>query len=177
MRITASGVRSSWEALATNRRWVSNASASRSSIASKVSASSATSSSGAGVADPLVEVLLGEPLGGGGHLVQRAQSPAGDDVGAGDPDHADQQQRRAALGQQLRIGGGGSSSATAGRRRSVPLQHDPGVGLQLIGGTRAVDEEYASSSRTSPTPTSRTVEQRQPQPQGRAEAAGRGVAS
>src|SRR5690606_33411289 len=45
VRITANGVRSSWEALATNRRWVSNASASRSSIASKVAANSATSSS------------------------------------------------------------------------------------------------------------------------------------
>ena len=40
------GVRSSWEALATNRRWVSKAACSRSSIWSKVSASSLSSSWG-----------------------------------------------------------------------------------------------------------------------------------
>ncbi len=46
VRITDSGVRSSWLALATNRRWLSNADASRASIASNVSASSLSSSSG-----------------------------------------------------------------------------------------------------------------------------------
>ena len=46
MRITDSGVRSSWEALATNRRSASNADCSRASISSKVSANSATSSRG-----------------------------------------------------------------------------------------------------------------------------------
>ncbi len=45
VRITASGVRSSCDALATNRFCDSNAAASRSSMASKVRASSATSSS------------------------------------------------------------------------------------------------------------------------------------
>ena len=45
VRITASGVRSSCEALATNRFWVSNVVLIRSSIASNVAASSATSSS------------------------------------------------------------------------------------------------------------------------------------
>ena len=43
VRSTASGVRSSWLALATNRRCASNAACSRSSIASKPAASSATS--------------------------------------------------------------------------------------------------------------------------------------
>ena len=95
VRITASGVRSSCEALATKRFCVSNAAAIRSSIASKVSASSATSSSAPDVADPLVEGLLAEPLGGRGDLVQRAQRPAGHRVRAGHPDDADRQQRDA----------------------------------------------------------------------------------
>ena len=46
VRISVSGVRSSWEALATNRRWLANAASSRASIASKVSASSLSSSGG-----------------------------------------------------------------------------------------------------------------------------------
>ena len=45
-RMTASGVRSSWEALAMNRCWPSKAAWSRSSISSKVSASSWSSSRG-----------------------------------------------------------------------------------------------------------------------------------
>ena len=45
VRITASGVRSSCEALATKRFWVSNVVLIRSSMASNVAASSATSSS------------------------------------------------------------------------------------------------------------------------------------
>ena len=44
VRITDSGVRSSWLALATNRRCASNAACSRSSMSSKLAASSATSS-------------------------------------------------------------------------------------------------------------------------------------
>jgi hypothetical protein len=44
VRITVSGVHSSCEALATNRRWVANAASSRSSMSSKVSASSFSSS-------------------------------------------------------------------------------------------------------------------------------------
>ena len=44
--MTDSGVRSSWLALATNSRWLSKAASSRPSIASKVSASSRSSSSG-----------------------------------------------------------------------------------------------------------------------------------
>jgi hypothetical protein len=46
VRITVSGVRSSCEALATNRRWLANAASSRPSMASNVSASSFSSSSG-----------------------------------------------------------------------------------------------------------------------------------
>ena len=46
VRISVSGVRSSWDALATNRRWLANAASSRASIASKVSASSFSSSGG-----------------------------------------------------------------------------------------------------------------------------------
>jgi hypothetical protein len=46
VRVMARGVRSSWEALATKRRWVSKAVSSRASIWSKVSASSFSSSSG-----------------------------------------------------------------------------------------------------------------------------------
>jgi len=44
VRMTVSGVRSSCEAFATNRRWAANAWSSRSSISSKVSASSLSSS-------------------------------------------------------------------------------------------------------------------------------------
>ena len=44
VRITVSGVRSSCEALATNRRWVPNATSRRSSMSSNVSASSLSSS-------------------------------------------------------------------------------------------------------------------------------------
>ena len=44
VRITVSGVRSSCEALATNRRWVANAASRRSSMPSNVSASSLSSS-------------------------------------------------------------------------------------------------------------------------------------
>ena len=46
VRIEVSGVRSSCEALATNRRWLAKARSSRSSMSSKVSASSLSSSSG-----------------------------------------------------------------------------------------------------------------------------------
>jgi len=46
MRISVSGVRSSCEALATNRRWLANAPSSRASMASKVPASSFSSSGG-----------------------------------------------------------------------------------------------------------------------------------
>ncbi len=46
VRITASGVRSSWLAFATKRRWLSKAASSRASIASNVSASSFSSSGG-----------------------------------------------------------------------------------------------------------------------------------
>ena len=46
VRTIASGVRSSCEALATKRRWLSKAASSRSSIESKVSASSRSSSRG-----------------------------------------------------------------------------------------------------------------------------------
>ena len=46
VRISVSGVRSSWEAFAMNRRWLANAASSRASIASKVSASSLSSSGG-----------------------------------------------------------------------------------------------------------------------------------
>ena len=46
VRITVSGVRSSCEALATNRRWLAKAASSRPSMASNVSASSFSSSSG-----------------------------------------------------------------------------------------------------------------------------------
>jgi hypothetical protein len=61
VRITDSGVRSSCEALATNRRWLSNAASSRASIASNVSASSLSSSAGPSQRDPLVQRLVGEP--------------------------------------------------------------------------------------------------------------------
>ncbi len=44
VRMTVSGVRSSCEAFATNRRWAANARSSRSSMSSKVSASSLSSS-------------------------------------------------------------------------------------------------------------------------------------
>ncbi len=49
-RMVASGVRSSWEALATKRRWAANAPSSRSSSPSIVSARSFTSSAGPGTA-------------------------------------------------------------------------------------------------------------------------------
>ena len=58
VRIEVSGVRSSCEALATNRCWLTKARSRRSSISSKVSASSLSSSSAAAEADPLVEMFL-----------------------------------------------------------------------------------------------------------------------
>ena len=78
VRLMASGVRSSCEALATNRRWPSNARSSRSSIASNVSASSLTSSCGPVSAIRSCRSAVGDPARGLGDLVQRPQRPAGD---------------------------------------------------------------------------------------------------
>jgi hypothetical protein len=67
VRISVSGVRSSCEALATNRRWLANAASSRASIASNVSASS--------FSPPIL--LIAETF-----LVQdtRMKDPAGKDI-------------------------------------------------------------------------------------------------
>ena len=91
-RITVSGLRSSWLALATKRRCVSNETASRSSIELSVSPSSRSSSSGPLDGDALAEALLGDPPGGAAHPLERREHPPGDDPAdhAGHQQHADE---------------------------------------------------------------------------------------
>ena len=60
-RITVSGLRSSWLAFATKRRWESKDCSSRSSMSSKVRASSLQLVLRTGQRDALVEALLGDP--------------------------------------------------------------------------------------------------------------------
>ena len=78
VRVRVSGVRSSWEALATNCRWASKAASSRASRPSMVSARSFSSSPGPGTASRSVQVVLGDRAGGGGHLPAAAAAPARD---------------------------------------------------------------------------------------------------
>ena len=87
-RPSVSGVRSSCEALATNRRWASNAACSRASRPSIVSASSFSSSSGPVSASRSWRFRSEIWRVGRGHRPQRAQHPAGDQPAERDRDHA-----------------------------------------------------------------------------------------
>ena len=79
VRSMASGVRSSWEALATKRRCASKAVSKRARSPSKVSPRSFSSSAGPSRPEPQVEVLFRDMARGGGHRPKRPQHPAGDD--------------------------------------------------------------------------------------------------
>ena len=174
MRITASGVRSSCEALATNRFCVSNAAGEPVQHRVEGGGQLGHLVVGAGVADPLVERLLAEPPGGRGDLVQRAQRPAGHRVRAGDADDADGEQREQALDQQLPLTAASTSSRLPlARASSVAAvgEHHPGAGPQLVGRVQRVadqqpgqqDQDRARADQQD------AVEQGQPQPQGRAQ--------
>ena len=100
VRSTVIGVRSSCEALATNRRWDSNARSSRPSSPSNVSASSFSSSSGPVEREALVQVALGDAARADAHRADRAQRPAGHQPAEPDRGQRHDPQRQARAGEQ-----------------------------------------------------------------------------
>ena len=100
-RIVASGVRSSWEALATNRRWAANDASSRSSSSSMVSARRLDLVGRAGDGQPLVQVVGGDPAGRRGDRPQRAQHPPGHAPGRAAPRRPPSRPARSRAHQQL----------------------------------------------------------------------------
>ncbi len=87
-RCRASGVRSSWEALAMNWRWALKATSSRASSPSKVSPSSLNSSWGAAEGEALAQAG-GDAACGRGNGTQRPQHAPGDE-----PAERDRERRR-----------------------------------------------------------------------------------
>ena len=121
-RMMVSGVRSSWLALATKRRWPSKAAARRSSIPSSVSARSRSSSRGPVHGDPLVEPLLGDALREAGDPAHRRQRAAGDHVAERDRD-----QQHADAGEH----------STGRRAARAPARRSPAAACGRPGGARS----------------------------------------
>ena len=96
----ASGVRSSWEALATKRRWPSNAASSRAEHVVERVGQLTELVPRAGQADPLVQVAVGDPAGGRGDLLERPQRPAGDQPAGADTGDREAAEREPAPGEQ-----------------------------------------------------------------------------
>ena len=168
-----SGVRSSWEASATKRRWRASiasvsprAASSSRSIPSSVRASSATSSSACGLGDAARRVARARDLrGGAGQRGDRRHRPARDrhageqrEHAAGE--HAEQQEQLDALDRRLggptRGGRTGRSRARRARRRRAThrgawLMHAVAVAIvarPTVGGPerRARSAGYCAST-------------------------------
>ena len=137
-RMTASGVRSSWEALAMNRCWPSNPACSRAEHFVERLGQFAELVAGARRRDPRRQVVLGRGAGGRGDQVHRAQRPPGEDPaqdrGQGD-DHGQRDQR---VLQQV-----GQGEVTLGERalllegRALPPQIGGALGKDALVGIGA----------------------------------------
>ena len=116
-RSSVIGVRSSCEALATNRRCDSNAASSRPSSPSNVSPSSLSSSSGPSSASRSCRLSLGDPPGARAHRPHRTQRPPGHQPAEPDRDDRHDRQRDPRARQQ-RVELRGLTCVQGGRWRS-----------------------------------------------------------
>ena len=165
--VIASGVRSSWEALAANRCCSPTCASSRARSPSTVSARSFSSSSGPGEREALVQVALGDLPRRRRHRAQGAQDPAGDQPAERDRDRGHDRQHDPGLDEPLV-----ETVAVTFEGRGVHFAHiagevrvrqnmvdgarvgrpprDPGRDDQVDPGVAA--EELGRSSRAAPFP-------------------------
>ena len=149
VRCPASGVRSSWEALATKWRCDSKEASSRPKRSSRVRAELGELVVGAVEVEASVQVGGGDLLRGGGDGAQRAQEPAGEPPGGRDRDgDGDESDERGADVERARPASPVLPSAAVrrlGARISLPVEQVRWRGAPRRAGRRRVPSRAAVS--------------------------------